>query len=101
MGKLKHVFIGEGERCEICRMPRKVHPEKGVVLERIPTPTEAIQIRAAEALGWSLKDVQSFSLQMLREILRPDPYTHSAGHPKLVLELDYLIRGNYIYGREN
>lgn len=87
MGKLKHVFIGQNERCEICNGLRKAHPEKGVILERIPTATEAVHKRTAYVLGWPLKEVQSFSLGMLREIVRLD-------HPSIADEISRILRIN-------
>jgi hypothetical protein len=42
--------------------------------------------RIAELLGWSLADVNSFSLLTLRELVRPLS-------PKLAHELDAVIRG--------
>lgn len=48
--------------------------------------------RIAAALGWTLHDAQSFSLQTLREVVRPVS-------PKLAAELDEAIRsGRYITG---
>jgi hypothetical protein len=45
--------------------------------------------RIAQALGWPLKDVQSFSFQSLREVVRPVS-------PKLAHELTMSIQGEYI-----
>jgi len=45
--------------------------------------------RIAKALGWSVKDTQSFSLQALRELLR-------TVSPKLVHEIDQAIRSGEI-----
>ncbi len=50
-----------------------------------PNYLRGIQERAAKALGWSLKDVQSLSLASLREQVRPVS-------PKLVHELTEAIR---------
>jgi len=48
--------------------------------------------RIAEALGWSVKDTQSFSFQALREMVRPV-------NPKLANELSTAIQtGSYIIG---
>jgi hypothetical protein len=48
--------------------------------------------RAAKALGWSVRDAQSLSMQALRELVRP---VDSA----LAQEMDYMIRsGAYIRG---
>lgn len=48
--------------------------------------------RAAKALGWSVKDAQSFSMQGLRELVRPVD-------PDLAREMDYVIQsGMYIRG---
>ena len=46
---------------------------------------EALQERCATALGWSLKDVQAFSLQTLRELLRRE-------HPKLAAALAEVVQ---------
>jgi hypothetical protein len=46
--------------------------------------------RIAEALGWSLKDVQGFSLQSLRDIV-PDPKLKA-------LCSDAIRSGSYIFG---
>lgn len=49
-----------------------------------------IHARIAEALGWTEKDVKSFSFQSLRELVRPV-------NPKLAAEMDEAIRsGSYI-----
>lgn len=45
--------------------------------------------RIAQALGWPLRDVQSMSLQALRELLRP-------GHPKLVHEIDLQVQSHSV-----
>lgn len=51
----------------------------------------ALHTRIAETLGWDVRDVQSFSHQALREIVKD--------HPKLVHELDLAIRsGRYLLG---
>ena len=48
--------------------------------------------RIAKALGWSTKDVQSLSMQSLRDLVRPVD-------PNLARELDYVIQsGAYIRG---
>lgn len=48
--------------------------------------------RAAKALGWSVKDTQSLSMQGLRELVRPVD-------PDLAREMDYMIQsGAYIRG---
>jgi hypothetical protein len=44
--------------------------------------------RAAEALGWSVRDVQSFSLPTLREMLREK-------HPKLAAEATEMMNGGH------
>lgn len=49
-----------------------------------------LQERIAEALGWKLQDVQSFSFQSLRELVRTT-------HPKLAHELTEAIQsGAYV-----
>lgn len=50
--------------------------------------------RIAKALGWSIEETQSFSLQSLRELVRPS-------HPKLAYVIDDYIRSDesYITGR--
>jgi hypothetical protein len=46
--------------------------------------------RIAEALGWKIQDVQSFSFQSLRELVRTT-------HPKLAHELTVAIQsGAYL-----
>jgi len=53
-----------------------------------------IHDRIAKALGWPVRDVQSLSLQSLRELVRPVS-------PKLVAEIDREIRsGAYIHQKE-
>lgn len=48
--------------------------------------------RVAKALGWTVKDAQSLSMQALRDLVRPVD-------PDLAREMDYLIRsGEYIRG---
>lgn len=48
--------------------------------------------RAAKALGWSVRDAQSLSMQSLRDLVRP---VDSA----LAREMDYMIQsGAYIRG---
>lgn len=48
--------------------------------------------RIAKALGWSVKDTQSMSMQSLRDLVRPV-------NPSLAQEMDYMIRsGAYGYG---
>ena len=48
--------------------------------------------RVAKALGWSVKDARSMSMQALRELVRPVD-------PSLARELDYMIQsGAYIRG---
>jgi hypothetical protein len=48
--------------------------------------------RAAKALGWSVRDAQSLSMQGLRELVRPVD-------PALAREMDYMIQsGAYIRG---
>ena len=48
--------------------------------------------RIAAALKWSVADVQSFSMLMLREILKPK-------HPKLAAEVTALVAsGGHIFG---
>lgn len=48
--------------------------------------------RVAKALGWSVRDAQSLSMQALRELVRPVD-------ANLARELDHLIRsGAYIRG---
>lgn len=48
--------------------------------------------RIAKALGWTLHDAQSFSLQTLRAVVRPVA-------PRLAAELDEAIQsGRYITG---
>jgi hypothetical protein len=48
--------------------------------------------RVAKALGWSVKDAQSLSMQALRELVRPVD-------PGLAREMDHLIQsGAYIRG---
>jgi hypothetical protein len=50
--------------------------------------------RVAKALGWSLVDVNSISMQGLREVVR-----QFANRPDLVAEMDHQIRsGEYIRG---
>ncbi len=51
-----------------------------------------LHARIAEALGWTEDQTKQFSLQALRDLLRPTS-------PKLVAELDSAIRtGGYIVG---
>jgi hypothetical protein len=40
--------------------------------------------RIAEATGWSVEDVRSFGLRMLREVVRPK-------HPELAAEIQELV----------
>ena len=48
--------------------------------------------RIAKALGWSTSDVQSLSMQSLRELVRPVD-------PDLAREMDYVIQsGAYVRG---
>lgn len=48
--------------------------------------------RAAKALGWSVRDAQSLSMQSLRELVRPVD-------PALARAMDYMIQsGAYIRG---
>ena len=48
--------------------------------------------RVARALGWSVKDAQSLSMQALRDLVRPVD-------PGLAREMDHLIQsGAYIRG---
>jgi len=48
--------------------------------------------RAARALGWSVHDTQSMSMQALREVVRPVD-------PALAREMDFLIQsGAYVRG---
>jgi hypothetical protein len=55
-------------------------------------PTGSLHERAAAALGWSVPDTQSMSLQSLREVVRPV-------NPALAVEMDREIRsGRYIVG---
>jgi hypothetical protein len=52
--------------------------------------------RVAKALGWSLTDVNSMSMQSLREMVR-----QFANRPDLVAEMDHQIRsGEYICGTQ-
>lgn len=57
-----------------------------------PTCCASLHERVANALGWTVKDVQSFSFQALREVVRPVS-------DKLAHELDAAIRsGSYSVG---
>ena len=48
--------------------------------------------RVAKTLGWSTRDVQSLSMQSLRDLVRPVD-------PDLARELDYAIQsGAYVRG---
>jgi hypothetical protein len=48
--------------------------------------------RAAKALGWSVRDVQSLSMQSLRDLVRPVD-------ADLARQMDYVIQsGAYIHG---
>ena len=48
--------------------------------------------RAARALGWSVRDAQSLSMQSLRDLVRPVD-------PGLAREMDYVIQsGTYVRG---
>lgn len=48
--------------------------------------------RAARALGWTVRDTQSLSMQSLRDLVRP-------ADPDLAREMDYMIQsGAYIHG---
>ena len=47
--------------------------------------------RIAQALGWTKEETQSFSLQSLREVVRPVS-------PKLAHELSTLIQSGYVVG---
>lgn len=48
--------------------------------------------RIAKALGWSTRDVQSLSMQSLRDLVRPVD-------PRLAQEMDYVIQsGTYVRG---
>lgn len=48
--------------------------------------------RIAKAIGWSMKDVQSLSMQSLRDLVRPVD-------PDLAREMDYAIQsGAYVHG---
>ena len=46
---------------------------------------DRLKERIAEALGWTVGEVNSFSLQTLREVVRPVA-------PKLAHELDVAVR---------
>lgn len=49
-----------------------------------------LHTRIAKALGWTVKDCQSFSLAALRELLRPE-------HPDLVYEIGQVLQsGSHI-----
>ena len=51
-----------------------------------------LNARIAEALGWSERDVRSFSLLTIRELLR-------VKHPKLAAEITALVAsGGHITG---
>jgi hypothetical protein len=53
---------------------------------------EELRRHIAEALGWSEADVRSFSLPMLREVVRRKS-------PKLAAEIDqYLVAGAHVRG---
>jgi hypothetical protein len=47
--------------------------------------------RIAQALGWTEEETQKFSLQSLREVVRPVS-------PKLAHELSILIQSGYVVG---
>jgi len=50
--------------------------------------------RIAAALGWKLEDAQSYSLQTLRELVRPVA-------PKLAREItEHLVRGWVVKGEK-
>lgn len=48
-----------------------------------------IHARIAEALGWTIEEVQSFSLQTLRDLVRPVS-------PKLAREITLSIPGSIV-----
>lgn len=57
-----------------------------------PMSPTTLHERIAEALGWSVKDAQSFSLAALREMVRKE-------HPKLAHEISQVIQsGSHIRG---
>lgn len=56
-------------------------------------PVAELHQRIADALGWKISAVHSFSLQTLREMVR-------VKHPKLAANIaDVVARGAHIYRR--
>jgi hypothetical protein len=54
---------------------------------------ESIHERIARTLNWPVEDVHSFSMQMLREMVREK-------NPKLAHEIsEYIRSGHYIMGK--
>jgi hypothetical protein len=66
----------------------------GIPKSKNPSKRGSIHERIAEALGWSVADVRSFSLPSLRDMVRPD-------HPKLAHEIDESIRSGGIVKQTN
>jgi hypothetical protein len=59
------------------------------------TKIDDLRDRIARVLGWSAKDVDSFSLPTLRELIRPK-------HPQLVAEIDETLRtGAHLFTKES
>ena len=98
---MRGVYVCADRNCApkfYVKQPRARHAH---ARQRIPMPdmswlhgglTGSIHERAAAALGWSVADTQSMSLQALREVVRPV-------NPALAAEIDREVQsGRYIVG---